>query len=89
MTVTFKNISATTAPFVLPPGLYGLDASATWGGGSVALQQLSADGSTYLAVGTALSANGSQSPLYLAGTYQLAVTTATAVYAAITSILQY
>src|ERR1039458_5148545 len=43
----FKNISATPAAFTLRGGNYGLTCHATWGGGSITLQRLSPDGSTY------------------------------------------
>jgi len=36
--VKFANISASTAPFVLKGGIYGVAALATFGGGSVKLQ---------------------------------------------------
>ena len=38
----FSNISATPTSFNLKGGLYGVVASATWGGGSVTLQRLEA-----------------------------------------------
>jgi hypothetical protein len=75
----FKNISATPAAFVLRGGNYGLTCHATWGGGSVALQRLSTDGSTYVTVLTALTADGYGNANLPSGTYQLLVTTATGV----------
>ena len=75
----FKNISATPASFVLRGGNYGLTCHATWGGGSVALQRLSPDGSTYVTVLTALTADGYGNANLPSGTYQLLVTTATGV----------
>ncbi len=42
----FSNISTTTAAFVLRGGNYGLTCHATFGGGNIALQRLSPDGST-------------------------------------------
>jgi hypothetical protein len=42
----FSNISATTGAFTLMGGKYGLDISATWGGGNAQLETLSLDGST-------------------------------------------
>ncbi len=80
---TFSNISATTAAFALDGGLYELAAVATWGGGNVQLQQLGPDGSTWLNVGTDLTANGVTTMDCPPGTYQLAVTTATGVTASI------
>lgn len=76
----FKNISATPAAFVLRGGNYGLTCHATWGGGNVALQRLSPDGTTYITVITALTTDGYASANLPSGTYQLAVTTATAIY---------
>lgn len=84
----FKNISATTAAFNLPANIYNVFASATWGGGNIQLQKLGPDGSTYIGVHTAITANGASGPIYLpAGTYKVAVTTATAVYVAVDSVL--
>ena len=42
--VTFSNVGATTGPFVLAGGLYGVHVVATFGGGSVTLQKLAAGG---------------------------------------------
>ena len=61
---SFSNISATTAAFNLDGGQYGVNYIATWGGGSVTLEQLAADGSTYVPVVAGFTANGS---LYLIG----------------------
>lgn len=88
----FSNITANTAGFVLQGGVYGVSALAgTWSSGSVALQRLGADGSTYVAVasatdisgsGISFSANGYVGGVALAyGTYRFAVATATGVYA--------
>ena len=41
--VTFSNVGATTGPFVLAGGLYGVHVVATFGGGSVTLQKLAAE----------------------------------------------
>ena len=43
-----SNISADTQPFPLGGGLYGIDYIATWSAGSVTLERLSGDGSTYV-----------------------------------------
>jgi hypothetical protein len=86
-TVTFSNISATTAVFTLRGGNYGLTCHATWGGGNVALQRLSTLASTYVTVITALTADGYASANLPSGTYQLAITTATAVYCDITAVV--
>ena len=51
--VQFSNISATTAAFELRGGVYTIDALFT-GAGSVTLQRLGPDGSTYLTAATAI-----------------------------------
>lgn len=84
---SFSNISATPGSFTLRGGCYGVTVKATWGGGSVTLQRLSVDGSTYVTVLTAFAADG-YSPVNLpGGTYRLLVATATAIYVDITSIV--
>lgn len=61
-------------------GVYQLAAhSAAWGGGNAQLQQLGPDGATYLNVGSQITADGVQGPLYLPpGVYQWVLTTTTA-----------
>lgn len=86
-TFAFKNISATPASFTLRGGNYGLTCHATWGGGNAALQRLSADGSTYVTVITALTADGYASANLPSGTYQIAITTATALYCDVTAVV--
>lgn len=81
----FSNISATPSAFTLRGGNYGLTAKATWGGGSVTLQRLSMDGTTYVTVLTALTADGYANANLPSGTYRLLVATATAVYVDIVS----
>lgn len=81
-----SNIAATTAAFSLKGGKYGVIASATWGGGSVTLQRLAADGSTYVTALTAFSANGYSTVDLPEGTYKIAIATATAVYVGIDRI---
>lgn len=85
---TWANIAATPAAFYVGlGGRYGLDVSATWGGGSVILNKLSQDGSTWIAVLPAtFTTNGSQLVDLPVGAYQLAITTATAVYACLSRI---
>jgi microcystin-dependent protein len=85
---SFSNIAASTAAFSLAGGQYGVDCIATFGGGSVKLQRLGADGSTYLSVssGTDFSANGYASVDLPAGSYRFTVATATAIYAGIVRI---
>ena len=84
----FSNISATTAAFQLQGGIYSIAANATWGGGTVKLQGLSIDGTTYIDIPNAsFTANGFYSPLYLpAGQYRINVATATAVYGVVANI---
>lgn len=83
----FSNISATPAAFTLRGGCYGVTVKATWGGGSLTLQRLSADGSTYVTVLTAFTADGFQSANLPGGTYKLLLATATALYVDVTSIV--
>jgi hypothetical protein len=84
----FSNISATTGAFTLMGGKYGLDISATWGGGNAQLETFSLDGSTWINVGSSITANGFSNYDLPAGQYRIAITTATAVYAALTTILE-
>jgi hypothetical protein len=77
---SFSNISVTTAAFTLRGGNYGLTCHATFGGGNIALQRLSPDGSTFVTVITALTADGYSSANLPSGSYRLQITTATAVY---------
>lgn len=84
--VFFDNITADTAAFTLQGGLYGVDAIATWGGGSVTLQKLSGDASTYVTAMTAFSASGYATAYLAPGTYRVAVATATAVYVNICAV---
>jgi hypothetical protein len=90
MTVTeshaFSNISATTPPFGLYGGKYGLDVTATFGGGNVQLQTLAPDGSTWVNVGSSITTAGFANYDLPPGQYRLAITTATAVYAALTIV---
>jgi hypothetical protein len=83
----FKNIAATPASFTLRGGSYGISVIGTFSGGSVTLQRLSPDGATYVTVVTAFAAPGYSSVNLPAGTYQLAIATATAVYADIVGIV--
>ena len=82
----FSNISATTATFQLSGGLYGIDYLATWGGGSVTLEKLGPDGSTYLPAAVAATANGSIAVYLTACTYKFVIATASAVYLSIQRI---
>ncbi len=85
--VSFSNISATPATFTLRGGCYGVMAKATWGGGSVTLQRLSVDGTTYVTVLTAFAADGYASLNLPGGTYRFLVVTSTAIYVEIVSIV--
>jgi hypothetical protein len=83
----FSNIAATTTGKSLKGGKYASVVSATFGGGNVQWQTLALDGSTWINVGSSITANnfvvlGDLPP----GQYRLSVTTATAVYAALTAI---
>jgi hypothetical protein len=86
---SFSNISATTAPFTMRGGNYGITvtAGANWGGGSVGLQRLSADGSTFVDVVTPFTADGMANINLPPGTYQITVATATGVYVDVTSVV--
>jgi hypothetical protein len=84
---SFSNISATPGSFTLRGGNYGVTAKATWGGGSVTLQRLSPDATTYVTVMTAFSADGYASANLPSGTYRLLVATATAIYIDVVSIV--
>jgi hypothetical protein len=86
--VTYSNVSSSQTGFKLLGGTYGMTVTATWGGGSVDLKKLSADGSTYVSVlSSTFTANAHQTVNIPPGIYQLTVATATAVYADITSVI--
>ena len=83
--INFSNISATTANFTLRGGNYLVEIIAgSWG--TVTLNRLAMDGSTWVACLTAFAANGIQLANLPPGTYQLAVSGATGVYAEIARI---
>lgn len=99
--VKFDNINATTASFLTLGGFYNATVIATFGGGSVELQQLAEDGATWvsllfpfnnagvevdLVIGK-FTANGMKQFILAAGQYRFLVTTATAVYASLTRVL--
>lgn len=82
----FLNISATDGPWGLLAGEYGMTVHAgTWGGGSVKLQRQAADGVTWVDVQT-FTADGFTVFPIPGGLYQLAIVTATGVYADISSV---
>jgi hypothetical protein len=77
--VKFSNLGAvTTSAFNLFGGKYAVTWQATLGGGNLQLQALSGDGSTFVAVGTAISAVGLTVFDLPPGTYRFVITTATA-----------
>ena len=85
---SYTGISATQSAFKLAyGGLYGIDCIGS-GFGTVALQRLAADGITYVTVAT-FSANGYQAVSLPSGTYQVAVTSATAVSINIQAVNNY
>ena len=85
---SFANVSATTAAFELAGGLYGIDCVATFGGGSVKLQRLAGDQSTYVSVSSAtdFGAAGYATVSLPSGTYRLTIATASAIYVQIRRI---
>jgi hypothetical protein len=70
---SFSNIAATTSAFQLKGGTYTIDVVATFGGGSVTLQRLGPDASTYLTAAAAFSANGTANATLPQGTYKVAI----------------
>jgi hypothetical protein len=82
----FSNISATPTAFNLRGGLYAVMVNAT-GSGTITLQRLSLDASTYVTVLTAITATASYATVSLPpGTYRVAIATFTAVYVEIIGI---
>jgi hypothetical protein len=77
--ISFTGASTTQGPFTLLGGLYGVGVSATFGGGSVTLQTLMPDGSTYVTCLAPFTAAGTALVNLPPGTYQVAIATATAV----------
>jgi hypothetical protein len=78
----FSNISATTAQFNLNGGYYMVAAVAAFAGGSVELQALGPDQSTWLSLPTALKITvaGTIAGYIPDGIYRFTIITATAVY---------
>lgn len=89
---TWSNVSAATLTadtFSLEGGAYVVDAVATWGGGSVALQRMGPNGTTWLSLGSsaALTADSVTDTLALPpGLYRLNAATASAIYATISRV---
>lgn len=69
---TFSNIGSTTAAFHLAAGIYRIEViGSTFG--TITLQVLGPDGSTYLTAATAISANGTAQVTLEDGTYRFAL----------------
>lgn len=81
MPVLLSNGNATSNSALWDGGRGVFAVVATFGGGNVALQYLGPDESTWLTVGSALTANGLFSFDLPPGRIRAAVTTATGVYA--------
>lgn len=84
--VNFTGLSADTASFRLLGGYYGFTVNATWGGGSVVIKVLMPDGTTYISCSTSYAADSTDVLALPAGTYKIAITTATAVQGSLTPI---
>lgn len=84
----FQNITATTAAFGLKGGIYAYAyAAANWSGQSATLQQLGADGSSWLNAVGAASANGISAPLFLGpGQYRVALANSAAVSVVVAAV---
>jgi hypothetical protein len=65
-----SNISTTSSPFTLQGGKYAMDVIGT-SFGSVTLQRLGPDGSTYVTAATAVVANGAATLDLAPGVYKL------------------
>ena len=84
--IVYKNVAATQGPFILRGGRYAITAIATWSNGNVTLQRLTPDGTTYVTAVAPITANGLYVSDLPSGTYQLAISMATAVYINVVSI---
>lgn len=85
-TIKFSSIAASTAPFNLKGGRYDIVATAT-GAGTMGLQILAADGSTFIPVHTAFAAvTGFVTVDLPPGVYKFVIAGFTAVFATIASI---
>lgn len=84
----FSNIAATTASFPLKGGAYGVTVVATFSAGTVKLQRLALDGSTFVSMSasTDFSAAGGTIVNLPPGTYRFTIATATAVYAEVQGV---
>lgn len=71
--------AANSSNFRLEGGVYVIDAVANFNSGSITLQRLGPDGTTFLTAATALSATGASSAVCLpTGTYRFLVASASA-----------
>ncbi len=85
--VKFLNLGAvTTSTFLLAGGKYAVVWQATLGGGNLQLQALSADGSTFVPVGTATAALGLTVFDLPPGVFRFVITTSTANFIAVTGV---
>lgn len=78
--------AGTYGPYSVTGGYYQRAAHSTWGGGSLSLKQLLPDNSTYLTLGTDLSADGVDYFYLPEGQYEIVITTATHTYFALTRV---
>lgn len=85
--VSYSNVSATQADFTLLGGQYGVTVNGS-SFGTVTLQKKSLDGSTYVTCLTAFSANGYATVNLPAGTYRIAISSTTGVYAEVAGIVE-
>lgn len=84
--IKYSAISASTGAFYLKGGRYGFAAVASWGGGSVELDILGPDGTTWLATAVAFSADGYKTIDVPPGQYRITVDTATGIYISLTNV---
>jgi len=81
--VMAENIASTTGAFYPPgQGQFICTVTATWGGGTVTLQVLAADGTTWISIPDAASTADNTFRVFLSGKDQIRVliATSTAVY---------
>jgi hypothetical protein len=83
---SWSNIAATPAAFTLPGGLYGVTVMGTFGPGTITLQRLAPDASTYVTCLPAFSANGYAIVYLPSDTYKLTIASTTGVYADVVGI---
>ena len=76
---SFTGLSADSGPYTLLGGRYAVGVTATFGGGSIALQTLFPDGTTYVNCIPAFTAEGLAIVDLPPGSYKLDIVTATAV----------